>query len=351
MNIGILGAGHIGGTVGKLWAAAGHNVKYAASDLDALAPLITETGPRASAGTPADAVAFGDVVLVALPPAAVMEVLAAAGPLTGKIMIHASNAFARGGSAGLPLSALQGSFPDARWVRAYNTLGSRVLEQDHHRADPYAVLLSGDDADAKRVVAGLITDSGFAPVDLGGTSDSVLQDPGSPLWNNPMTEAEATAEAGRIRAQGTTAADPIARAVGVLADRGPDDPAWWFGQITRNVFQAGMSWRVVAAKWDGFRADFHDFDPRAVAAMTPADIAKVESDPQVIRNIRKIEATVKNASVMLDLLAEHGSFRGYLRSFDDPHQVLTDLTHRFGYLGESGAWRLIVGAARDLPPL
>jgi DNA-3-methyladenine glycosylase I len=114
------------------------------------------------------------------------------------------------------------------------------------------------------------------------------------------------------------------------------------------VFQAGLSWRVVQAKWDGFRADFHGFDPAAVAAMTPDEIAKVESDPQVIRNARKIEATVANARVLLDLIAQHGSFRRYLGSFDDPHKALTDLTHRFKFLGEGGAWRMLIGAARDL---
>jgi predicted dinucleotide-binding enzyme len=350
MDIGILGAGHIGGTVGKLWAAAGHNVCFAAQDLAALAPLLAEAGDHASAGEPAQAVAFGQVVLVALPAAAVTDVLATAGSLDGRIMIHAANAFARGGNAGLPLSTLQERFPAARWVRGYNTLTSRVLREQHHRADPYALLLSGDDEDAKKIVAGLVRDSGFAPVDVGSTADAVLQDPGSPLWNNPMTESEAQAQVAKARAQGAAApGDPIATAVRALTERGPDDPAWWFRQLTRCVFQAGLSWRVVDAKWPAFQADFHDFDPHAVAAMTDAEIAAVESDPRVIRNVRKIEATVRNAAVFLDLLAEHGSMRGYLGSFADPHQVLTDLTRRFAFIGETAAWRLLTGAARELP--
>jgi predicted dinucleotide-binding enzyme len=118
-------------------------------------------------------VAFGDVVLIALPAPAVVEVLSACGSLDGTILIHAANGF---GANAITLAALSERFPGARCVRAYNTLQAHVLEDGADRATRLALLLSGDDQEAKRIVSGLIVDSGFAPVDIGGTEDAVLQD-------------------------------------------------------------------------------------------------------------------------------------------------------------------------------
>jgi len=343
MDIGILGAGHIGGTVGELWARAGHRVQFAATDLGALEPLVASIGPNASTGSPAEAVAFGEVVLVALPAQAVIDVLAASGSLDGKVAIDAANGF---GANATPFGALIERFGAARWVRAFNTLRAAVLADENHREPPYAMLLSGDDEEAKKTVAQLIRDSGFVPVDVGGSADVSLQDPGSPLWNNALTEAQAREALEELRTTGHTSADPLAQAVRALADRGPGDPAWWLEQVTRAVFRAGMSWRVVEAKWPGFRADFHEFDPAAVAAMDEAELARVESDPQVIRNVRKLEATVGNAAVLEGLLSEHGSFRKYLSSFAEPADVADDLAKRFKFLSAGGASRLLLEAAR-----
>lgn len=210
MKIGVLGAGHVGATVGTQWAWAGHDVMFSATDLNALAPLAESLGTSASVGTPAEAVAFGDVVLVALPAPVVVEVLSAAGRLDGKILIHAANGF---GANAVTLTALGERFPGSRCVRAYNTLQAGVLENDGHREPPYALLLSGDGGDAKRVVSALITDSGFAPVDLGGAADAALQDPASPLWNSPLSEKQARAAINELRSTGHTDADPIAVAV------------------------------------------------------------------------------------------------------------------------------------------
>jgi predicted dinucleotide-binding enzyme len=345
MKIGILGAGHIGSTVGSQWAEAGHEVMFAAVDLDALHPLIERLGGRASAGTASQAVEFGDAVLIALPAPAVAEVLSSVGSLDGKIMIHAANGFGR---SAVTLTELADSYPRARWIRAYNTLQAGVLERDRGRRPPYALLLSGDDPAAKRVVSGLIGDSGFAPVDIGAAADARLQDPGGPLWNNPLTEEQARAAVEELRSTGHTGADPIALAVRALVDRGPDDGAWWLEEITRAVFRAGMSWRVVEAKWPGFRADFHGFDPDRVARMDAAEMTRVESDPQVIRNVRKLEATVVNGGAMQTLLAEHGGFRAYLSSLAEPTDAVADLARRFKFLGPSGASRLLLSAVRSL---
>lgn len=348
MRIGILGAGHIGGTLAELWTRAGHDVVLASSDPSELTGLVARLGPHASAGTVSEAVAAGDVVLVALPGGVVMDVLEQAGSLGGTVMIHAANAFARGGSPGLPLAALVARFPTARWVRAYNTLQARVLGEQNH-ADPALVqFLSGDDTDAKAVVAGLVRDSGFAPLDLGGVADSPLQDPGSTLWNNPLTEEQARAALASARhASAEDGGDPLDRAWADLAKNGPTEPAWWLERITRSVFEAGLSWRVVAAKWDGFRKDFAGFDPAAVAAIGDEELARIQSDPAVIRNAAKIAATVRNAGALLALIDQHGSVPAYLAGFPDGHAAAADLRTRFLYLGETGTWRLLVGAQRD----
>lgn len=322
MDIGILGAGHIGSTVGRLWVDAGHRVRFSATNVAALEPLVKDIGPQASAGTPSEAVSFGAVVLVALPAPVVYDVLAESGPLDGKIIIHAANGF---GQRAISLPALIDHLETARWVRAYNTLQARILEGEHHRDPPYTLLLSGNDAEAKAVVFKLILDSGFAPVDLGDGAASTLQDPGSPLWNNALTEDEARSALDELRTKGHTGADPLAQAVKALAERGSDDASWWLEQVTRAVFRAGMSWRVVEAKWPGFRTDFHGFDPSAVAAMDSTELKRVESDPEVIRNKRKLEATVANGRAMQELIAEHGGFRTYLSSFADPTDAPDDL--------------------------
>src|SRR5213592_870549 len=84
--------------------------------------------------------------------------------------------------------------------------------------------------------------------------------------------------------------------------------------LTKVVFQSGISWRVIEAKWPGFREAFAGFDPEQVAALTPADVDRLAGDTRIVRNRRKIEATIDNAVELLALDREHGGFLNYLRS-------------------------------------
>lgn len=176
MKIGIIGAGHIGGNAGRLFAQAGHEVLFSFStDPKKLADLAAAVGPRAQAGTPAAAAAFGAVVLLSVAWGAIDAALAQAGPLDGKIVIDTTNQFGPSGVVALPdgLSAAEYNarrMPGARPVRAYNTLTAGFQAEAAGRSGPDRVVLfyAGEDAEAKRVVAGLIDDSGFAPVDMGG---------------------------------------------------------------------------------------------------------------------------------------------------------------------------------------
>ena len=344
MRIAVLGAGHIGSTVGRLWHAAGHEIIFAAQDAAEPQVLAAELGDRAHAATVPGAVAAADVVLVAVPGPAVVDVLSAAGGLGGKVIIDAANMM---GAGRLSLRQLAGSFPEGRWVRAFNTLQARVLADENHRQPRWVLFLSGEET-ARPAVAQLIADAGFEPVDLGGIDDSQFQEPGSALWNTTLEADEATALTMRVRAGEAAAADPLAAPFEKLRDHAPSDPAFFFEHLCRAVFQAGMSWRVVSAKWDGIREAFHGFDPGKVASLQPADIAQIEADARVIRNSAKIEATVQNAQELLVILREHGSIRAYLGSFPDARSAAAELRRRFRFLGDAGVWRLLTSAARDL---
>src|SRR5215212_813176 len=102
MRIGIIGAGMIGSTVGKLWVDAGHEVRFASRHPEELQPLVAELGERASAGTAAEAARFGEVVMLTVPLAAV-PILAGevAESLAGKVVLDTGNAYAKrdGGAA------------------------------------------------------------------------------------------------------------------------------------------------------------------------------------------------------------------------------------------------------------
>jgi Methyladenine glycosylase len=119
--------------------------------------------------------------------------------------------------------------------------------------------------------------------------------------------------------------------------------------MTKAVFQSGVSWRVVEAKWDGFREAFDGFDAAKVASLTPNDVDRLVEDTRIIRNRRKIEATVENAAELLDLEREHGSIRSYLRSHGGFDQTAADLRKRFKFLGDFGAYYFLYVVGEDVP--
>ena len=120
--------------------------------------------------------------------------------------------------------------------------------------------------------------------------------------------------------------------------------------LTRAVFQSGMSWRVVDAKWPGFREAFHGFEPQRVAELTPEDVDRLAADRRIVRNRRKIEATVDNASTLLELDRRHGGFRRYLRSHDDFDATIKDLRRRFRFVGDVGAYYFLYVVGEPVPP-
>jgi DNA-3-methyladenine glycosylase I len=129
----------------------------------------------------------------------------------------------------------------------------------------------------------------------------------------------------------------------------PDSLAGYLEALSRPVFSTGMSWKVVEAKWDDIREGFVGFDPGRVAAMTPGDVERLVTDPKMIRNRRKIEATIQNAETVLELDREHGGFGRYLASRGSFEETVADLRRNFRFLGESGAYYFLWGVAEPVP--
>jgi 3-methyladenine DNA glycosylase Tag len=119
-------------------------------------------------------------------------------------------------------------------------------------------------------------------------------------------------------------------------------------QLSRGVFQAGISWRVVDAKWPGIREAFHRFSIERVARMNDREIDKLTQDQAVIRSRPKIAAVVHNARVLLELERERG-FRKYLRSFDDYESLASDLKKRMKFVGDSGAYHFLYTVKHPVP--
>ena len=187
MQIGIVGAGRIGGNAARLLAAAGHEVRLSfARDRSTLSDLAGAIGDRASVGEVADTVLFGEVVILSVPWDVIPLALEQAGDLTGRIVIDTTNQF--GSSAMPPPGQTAAQFnaarmPGARYTKSFNTLTAGFQAEAAGRSGDARVVqwICGDDPEAKQVVAGLIDDAGFAPVDLGGTAEcAVMESPRRP---------------------------------------------------------------------------------------------------------------------------------------------------------------------------
>jgi 3-methyladenine DNA glycosylase Tag len=129
----------------------------------------------------------------------------------------------------------------------------------------------------------------------------------------------------------------------------PKGLADYLDVLSKSVFQSGISWRVVEAKWEGTREAFRGFDPEKVANLTPKQIDELAADTRLIRNRRKIEATVENAETMLELDHEFGGFRKYLRSHGDFETVSADLVKRFKFLGDMGSYHFLHVVGEPVP--
>jgi predicted dinucleotide-binding enzyme len=198
VRIGIVGAGMIGSTLAKLWVEAGHEVRVASRHPEDLQPLVAGLGKRATAGTPADAAAFGEVVMLTVPLRAVPDLARDLAPsLAGKVVLDTGNAYQKrdGQEAREATRHPQGSagwaaemFPGARWVKAFNTVYFKVLESEAHRnGDQVGIPLASDDVEAVETAAQLVRDAGFEPVIVGALARGKEFEPDTRPYNTGMS--------------------------------------------------------------------------------------------------------------------------------------------------------------------
>lgn len=173
IKIGTVGSGRIGSTLGTIWIKAGHEVMFSSRDLDKDKALAASLGAHAHAGTPREAVMFGDVVLFAVPYAALPQLgKDLADVLKGKIVIDACNPvrdddvskWGREKGAGVASAEL---LPGARIVRAFNAIGAGRLPDIAQKSERIGMPIASDDPKAVEVASQLIRDVGLEPVMIG----------------------------------------------------------------------------------------------------------------------------------------------------------------------------------------
>ncbi|MFF3213729.1 NADPH-dependent F420 reductase [Streptomyces sp. NPDC002886] len=200
MRIGIIGTGRIGSTLARILVAADHQVVLAnARGPRSLADLLAELGPAASAAHPAEAADRSEVLVLMVPFDSVQGLLPQEA-VRDTVLVDATNAFDGPGNArdlgGRGSSEFVAEwYPGTRIVKSLNTMHFETLAVAGTAPGPrLAHFTAGDDGKAKEIVAGIITDLGFAPVDTGPLhSGGILQQPGGPLFNRSLTEAQALA--------------------------------------------------------------------------------------------------------------------------------------------------------------
>jgi predicted dinucleotide-binding enzyme len=193
LKIATIGAGKEGGALGTLLAKTGHPVMFSSRHPEQLKDLVGAAGPNAKAGTVAEAVAFGDVVLLVVPYTAIEEIGREHGKALAQkpLVMDISNPIARRdgedfvkkindeGGAGLVAAKM---LPGAKIVRAFNAIGAGQLETLAHRqGEPVGVPIAGDDQKAIALATELIKQIGFEPVLVGGLAMGKYLVPGTPL--------------------------------------------------------------------------------------------------------------------------------------------------------------------------
>ena len=198
LRIGIIGSGRMGGAVGLKWAQAGHEIFFSSRNPDQLRELVAEAGPRAQAGLPGAAAAFGEVVLIAVPYGALPQVGRDYGPqMQGKIVIDCGNpradrdgpmaddAIARGTGV-----ASAEYLSGVRLVRAFNAVGFTMVRDAPRAPERIGIPIAGDDPEAVEVTTGLVEDAGFDPVFVGGLERAREFDRGTSVYVRGMSAAQ-----------------------------------------------------------------------------------------------------------------------------------------------------------------
>ncbi len=200
-KIGIVGSGNIGGTLGILLGKAGYEIFYSSRHPETLKDLVRTTGPNASAGKVAEAIAFGDVIVLSLPMKAFTELDSKTKQaLKGKIVIDTSNPYPERdgaiaedarrdpGGAGSFVSRI---LPGARIVRAFNTVYFEDLKKTVNKdGETIGIPIAGDDEEGLKAAVELAERAGLDPVVVGGLSRSKLFDVGTAVYATSASAKE-----------------------------------------------------------------------------------------------------------------------------------------------------------------
>jgi hypothetical protein len=196
LKIGIIGSGKVGSALGAVWVKAGHEVMFSSRHLEHDQSLAAELGDGARAGTPSEAAAFGDVLLVSVPYGALPDVgKDLAEQIKGKVLIDACNPFpnrdgeianwAREKGAGLASAEL---LPGARIVRAFNAIGAASMGSAYQEPGVIGMPIAGNDAQAVEIASRLIREIGYEPVLVGGLAMGQYLMPGTALAGERSAE-------------------------------------------------------------------------------------------------------------------------------------------------------------------
>jgi predicted dinucleotide-binding enzyme len=199
MKIGIVGTGDIGGALARHWGAAGHQLLISSRHPEQLESLAKEIGPNVKVGTPREAAAFGEVVLVSVPYFATPQVgRDYAAELKGKVVLDTGNPYPNRDGAMATRDRRRGTgaasaeyLPGTRLVRAFNAINAGPLaRQAFQKPERLGIPLASDDAEAMKIAARLVSDAGFDPVPVGGLARAREFDVGTPVYVRGMTAAE-----------------------------------------------------------------------------------------------------------------------------------------------------------------
>jgi predicted dinucleotide-binding enzyme len=205
LKIGIIGTGRIGSSLARYWVQAGHEVFVSSRHPEELEGLVKQLGARAHAGTPREAAAFGDVVLVSVPYAAIPQLgTDLRAELAGKVILDTSNPFeGRDGVMAIDAQKKGAGVATAeflhnnRVVRAFNCIPAASLASNSNRQpERIAIPIGGDDAQALQIAQQLVREAGFDPVVVGSLANTRQFDLGQPLATGNLTAAQMRSKLG-----------------------------------------------------------------------------------------------------------------------------------------------------------
>lgn len=199
-KIAVIGTGDVAAALGPEFAALGHTIVYGSRDpsRQEVADLVARTGDDAAAATQREAVVGADIVVLAVPGGVAEQVTRELGDLSGKIILDPTNRVGRHADGlavhdvpgkGSNAELIQAAAPNARVVKAFNTLNWRQMVDPETAGGPITIMLAGDDAEAKAVVAELVTGMGLEVMDFGPLRYAHVLEEMLIVWANALQDA------------------------------------------------------------------------------------------------------------------------------------------------------------------